>query len=157
MSHTWRGYGSAIFLELGKLKHSRGENPRGEAEVMIEWSWRIEGARSVLLGSWSLERKITNGVRALMKRRVTDLTLDGRLPELSIELSGGGWVHSFMTAEGQPEWTVFLPGGSWLCVEAGRLVHDRQNVRRRAELRPNPRMQPTGRSGRGRPRGRLPP
>ncbi len=102
---------------------------------MIEWSWRIEGSASILLGSWSLERKISNGVKALKGRLVQSITIDSRLPELCIELSAGRWVHSFMTAEGQPEWTVFLHDGSWVCVERGRLLHDQQNARPRRAVR----------------------
>ena len=98
---------------------------------MLQWSWRIESARAIRLGSWSGERRITNGVQALAGRRVVDVSVTGRLPELVVSLSDGLWVHSFMTAEGQPEWTVFLPDGSWLHVVRGRLAHDTQNVRRR--------------------------
>ena len=88
VSHTWRGYGSAIFLELGKLRPPErgGSNPRGEAHVMIEWSWRVEGPRSILGGSWSGERKLTNVVAGLKGLRVTSIALEGRLPEISIEL-----------------------------------------------------------------------
>jgi hypothetical protein len=51
----------------------------------------------------------------------------GRLPELVLGLSDGRWIHSFMTADGQPAWTVFLPGGGWLTVERGGIVHETQN------------------------------
>ena len=125
VSHTWRGYGSAIFLELGQVAvDPRCKHPRGEASIMIEWSWRIEGPRSIRLGSWSHERKLTNGVADLAGRRVEELSLTGRLPELELQLSGGRWVHSFMTFEGHPAWTVFLRDGTWLCIERGRLILD---------------------------------
>jgi hypothetical protein len=132
VSDTWRGGGSAIFLELGKLKRpQKDRQPRGEAHIMIQWSWRIESPRAILLGSWSLERKITNGVKALIRRRVTGIALVDRLPEVSISLAGGRWVQSFMTEKGQPEWTVFLHDGSWLCVERGRVIHDGDYLWRR--------------------------
>jgi hypothetical protein len=132
VSHSWRGYGSAIFLELGALKSAGpGRERRGDVSVMLQWSWRVESIRAIRFGSWSGERRITNGVRALTGRRVVDVGVTGRLPELVLSLDGGLWVHSFMTAEGQPEWTVFLPDGSWLHVVRGRLTHDTQNVRRR--------------------------
>ena len=98
---------------------------------MIEWSWRIEKARSIQSGSWSSERRITSTVRALKGRRILNVAVEGRLPELNLRLNTGIWVHSFATAEGQPQWAVFLRDGSWVTVERGRLVHDRQNVRRR--------------------------
>ena len=67
VSHVWRGYGSALFLEFGKLKAqlrkdgSRGcedgtpSHPDGEVTLMIEWSWRIEDEHSIICGSWSSE------------------------------------------------------------------------------------------------------
>ena len=96
---------------------------------MIEWSWRVERARSIEAGSWSTDRRIDGAVSRLRGPRVTELAVTGRLPELVVGLSDGRWVHSFMTAEGQPEWALFLPDGSWLTVERGRLVHDVQNQR----------------------------
>ena len=60
LAHVWRGHGSALFVELGALTPrlrrdgSPGE-PKGEIGLMIEWSWRIEDARSIICGSWSDE------------------------------------------------------------------------------------------------------
>jgi len=98
---------------------------------MIQWSWRIEKVRSIQLGSWSSERKINAGIRALKGLKVVEVTVEGRLPELELHLNSGLWIHSFATVEGQPEWALFLRDGSWITVERGRLVHDRQNVRHR--------------------------
>lgn len=60
LSHLWRGYGSAIFLEFGHLtprtrRSGEAGNPCGEFGLMIEWSWRIENIVSILCGSWSEE------------------------------------------------------------------------------------------------------
>jgi hypothetical protein len=60
LSHVWRGYGSAIFLEFGRLtprtrRSGEAGNPRGELGLMIQWSWRIEDTVSILCGSWSQE------------------------------------------------------------------------------------------------------
>jgi hypothetical protein len=131
VSRAWRGAGSAIVLELGALekRYERTGKPKGEAALIIDWSWRVEGARSVPFGSWSGDRKIANGLRSLVGRTVLDLQVTGRLPELSVTLSGNRWLQSFMTAEGQPAWSVFLQDESWLCVERGVLVHDEQNAR----------------------------
>ena len=129
VSHLWRGHGSALFLELGKLKRPGDRtNPQGVGSIMLEWSWRVEAPRSIAFGSWSSDRKIAAGVQSLRGRRVLAMSLVGRLPELELELTEGRWVHSFMTFEGAPMWTVFLPDGSWLCVERGAVVHD--NMRR---------------------------
>ncbi|WP_234804690.1 hypothetical protein [Sinorhizobium americanum] len=112
VSAVWRGYGSAIFLELGRLypqvRHDGSVgNPRGEYTVMIEWSWRIENETSIICGSWSEDQDWENVFNSLVGCKVHDVSLSGRLPELLIHLSGGNYVASFMTAEGQPAWTIF--------------------------------------------------
>jgi hypothetical protein len=121
VSHAWRGYGSAIFVEFGELNYADRKNPKGEASVMLEWSWRIEKKKSVFFGSFSGERKIANGLQSLIGRKVVDVSAEGRLPELVISLSGDIWIHSFTTVEGHPEWTLFLPDGNCLSSRLGRL------------------------------------
>lgn len=129
ISKAWLGGGSAVILELGPLDlvYPRTGNPRAAAAVMVQWSWRIEAARSVAFGSWSGDRKIANGLRSLQGLVVEAIQVTGRLPELLIQFSGTRWLHSFMTAEGQPEWTLFLPSESWLTVERGGIVHEPSN------------------------------
>ncbi len=143
VTRPWRGYGSALFLELGKLTEMRlGPTPRhpegrislkGQATVMIEWSWRVERKRSIAFGSWSTDRKMNAGIRRLKGARVTAISIEGRLPELLVTLTEGLWVHAFSTVEGQPEWAMFLPDGSWLKVERGTLC--REQRRRRVRTR----------------------
>ncbi len=128
VSRPWRGYGTAIFLELGMLHRKPILNPKRElkghslkGEATIEWSWRVEGPRTVRFGSWSGERKITNGVARLEGRKVLTVSVEGRLPEIVIGLSGNLWAQSFTTIEGQPRWVVFLHDGSYIYVERGSL------------------------------------
>ena len=139
VSRPWRGYGSALFLELGTLREERhppsrtrpegGVSLTGEATVMVQWSWRVERPRSIAFGSWSTDRRMDFGIARLEGHRVEGITVEGRLPELVIALSGGLWVHAFNTAEGQPQWTVFLPDQSWLTVDGGRPLRNKQNAR----------------------------
>jgi hypothetical protein len=144
ISRPWRGYGSALFLELGELhdepllpsrRRPEGDtSQKGQATIMIEWSWRVERARSIAFGSWSTERRMTNGVARLVGHRIEAIDIVGRLPEVLVQLSDGLWLQTFNTSEGQPEWTVFLPDESWVTVIAGHVVHNIQNqtpVRRR--------------------------
>jgi hypothetical protein len=122
VSHAWCGFGSAIFLEIGELHRKSGENnPKGEATVMLEWSWRVERLRSIWFGSFSGDRKIKNGLAKLKGLKVLGVTVEGRLPELVIRLSGNTWVHSFNTVESQPEWCLFLPSGGWVDSHIGKL------------------------------------
>src|SRR2546430_6399349 len=99
VSHAWRGYGSALFLELVALRpvrprrHGKGRAgprpPKGEATVMIEWSWRIERPRSIESGSWSSERRINAGIKRLTGSRNFWIT-DGRgQPQVGLAPAGG--------------------------------------------------------------------
>jgi hypothetical protein len=129
LSHLWRGYGSAIFLEFGRLtprtrRNGEAGNPRGEFGLMIEWSWRIENRTSILCGSWSDEILWQPTFDLVRNQPVVDLSLVGRLPEIVVALTGDHYVSSFMTAEGDPSWTLFARRGDtvrWLNVREGRL------------------------------------
>ncbi|WP_157739270.1 hypothetical protein [Herbaspirillum sp. meg3] len=128
ISHVWRGGGSAIFIELGNLRKRRKLNgepgePKGDITVMIEWSWRIEGPKSILGGSWSSERGWPKIFEKIIGESVLDVQLFGVLPEICILLSNGSRVTSFMTANGQPQWTILTHDVSRgaLGVKRGRL------------------------------------
>lgn len=109
VSHIWRGYGSAIFLEFGFLRprHRRDGtlgNPNGDWTLIIEWSWRIEGKRRIWSGSSSDEERWPRIFSCVKGATVASLTLVGRLPELDLGLSNGLHFVSVMTAEGDPQW-----------------------------------------------------
>lgn len=112
LSAVWQGHGSAILLEFGRLsphvrRDGKAGNSQGDFTVMIQWSWRIESEDAIVCGSWSDEESWERAFKSLIGREVQDISIYGRLPELSIALAGGLYVTSFMTAEGQPEWTIF--------------------------------------------------
>ncbi|HVY05541.1 MAG TPA: hypothetical protein VHB46_06155 [Burkholderiales bacterium] len=143
-SHVWRGHGSALFLEFGKLSPSSRVrrdglvgNLSGEITLMIEWSWRIEKPRSIMGGSWSDERRWPGMLSKLQGSTVVGVRTFGALPEIEVSLSNGLRVVSFMTSEGQPEWGLICRGSMQrtLGVRGGRLV-----VR---ELTPNLTLQRT--------------
>ncbi|HEU4883149.1 MAG TPA: hypothetical protein VFT45_12905 [Longimicrobium sp.] len=133
VSHTWRGAGSAIFLELGALttftrtmrKLGEVEFMRGEVGLMLEWSWRVESPGAIQFGSWSENPRITRGVASLEGHTILDIQLEGRLPELVLALDGKRWLHTFMTAEGQPCWAVRMEDDAWLGVNRGHLYRQR--------------------------------
>jgi hypothetical protein len=114
LSHLWRGYGSAIFLEFGRLTPSTrirrdgtACNPRGELGLMIQWSWRIENTAAILCGSWSEEPLWEPTFDLLRNEAIVELSVVGRLPEIVVALTGSLYVSSFMTAEGDPQWSLF--------------------------------------------------
>jgi hypothetical protein len=132
VAHTWRGYGSAIFLEFGSLsprvRHdgSPGQ-PNGTFGAMIEWHWRIESENAIICGSSSDDAVMEAGLSALRGTTATAIETFGMLPELAIGLSNGYRVLSFMTAEGDPRWTLFdrrSPVTRWLHVRDARLVEE---------------------------------
>jgi hypothetical protein len=131
VSHTWRGAGSAIFLELGALttkkRMIRGAgqvtSSWGEVTLMLEWSWRVESPGAIQFGSWSTNPRITRGVASLKGHTIVDVKVEGRIPELVLTLDRKRWLHTFMTHEGQPEWAIRLHDHTWLAVDRGRLIH----------------------------------
>ncbi len=111
VSRVWQGYGSAIFVEFGKLHSTRKRDgqpgsPRGEWTLMIEWSWRIEGKRRIWCGSWSDGERWPRAFARLQNRAVASIQLVGRLPELDLGLTNGLHLLSIMTAEGDPAWAL---------------------------------------------------
>jgi len=135
VSRVSRGYGSALFLEFGALTRLVRKNgpPRGlqgEFGLMIAWSWRIEDRASIICGSWSDEDLWQPTFDKLLGRRITDIAIFGRLPEILVSLSDDLYVLSFMTAEGQPEWSLFdrRQGETrWLHCPNGQLSENRSS------------------------------
>ncbi|ATN34656.1 hypothetical protein ACO34A_12680 [Rhizobium sp. ACO-34A] len=110
---------------------------------MIEWSRRIEGEDAILCGSGSDAEDWEDVLKSLIGRRVQDVSLCGRLPELSIALGGGLYVASFMTADGQPQWTIFdhrseRPKSGWIEVRDGKVCENLGTKSTSAEPAPIP-------------------
>jgi hypothetical protein len=132
VAHTWRGHGSAIFLEFGSLtprtrRDGSPGQPNGTFAAMIEWNWRIESETAIICGSSSDDADLEAGLSALRGTAVTIVETFGKLPELAIGLSNGCRVLSFMTYVGDPQWTLFdrrSPATRWLHVREGRLVEE---------------------------------
>ena len=132
VTHVWRGYGSALFVEFGTLHVTEQHDgspgkPTGDLTLMIEWSWRIEKPRSILGGSWSRERCWPGMFQKLLGGQVTDLQFIGHLNEIEVSLAHGLRIVSLMTAAGQPAWALIcrtVPQGT-LWVRQGRLHSDR--------------------------------
>jgi len=135
VSHVWRGHGSALFLEFGQLSpgkalaHGKVGNPQGQFGIMIEWSWRIENGSKILCGSWSDDELWEPSFKRLLGEQVVDAGCFGRLPEITVELTSGLHIVSFMTAEGEPEWTIFdrtrsTGKATWIRVKNGSIIEE---------------------------------
>jgi hypothetical protein len=146
VSWVWRGYGSALFLEFGRVSSGRRRrdgslgNPEGEMTLMIQWSWRIEGRRTILGGSWSEEWGWPRLFKLLKGATVRQATLFGRLPEVEVILSNDVRLLSFQTSSGGPEWSLFdksNPVTRWCTVRRGRVVIEESEKR---HIRPTLRL-----------------
>jgi hypothetical protein len=109
ISHVWRGYGSAIFIELGELfprsnRDGSAGHPEGEVSLGIEWSWRIEDHAAIRCGSWSDEALWEPALDTLRGARVAQCELFGALPEIALTTDTGVRFLSFSTTDGQPQW-----------------------------------------------------
>jgi hypothetical protein len=129
ISHVWRGYGSAIFIECGKLhpvanRDGSTGHPEGEVSLGVEWSWRIEDATAIRCGSWSEEDLWERALDDLRHARIARCELFGELPEVAMTTDGGVRFLSFSTTDGQPQWhLVDRRNGAprWFTVREGQL------------------------------------
>jgi hypothetical protein len=113
VSRPWQGYGSALFLELKGMK--------SEASIMIQWDWRFEEKDAVSFGWADSHPLIESRLAAVRGQTVVAVRLEGRLPELVVELSGALWLRSFAPLEGDPQWAIKTVDQSWIYFERGVL------------------------------------
>lgn len=118
--------GSVLMLELGLLTQGAGSCPylRGDATLVLEWSWRFETESGVAFGSSSSAPFVAAQLAELRGQRVTGIRLEGRFPELVLELSGGLRARSLACIESDPGWWLWLPDRSSLRWEDGAVRHE---------------------------------
>lgn len=129
LRHIWRGYGSAIFLEIGDLTYSLRKdgtqsNPKGEIALEAECGWRIEDDRSIICGSWSDDRCQEHACDRLRGCSIKKCELFGILPEVIITTHNRIRFITFSTTEGQPQWGLVdrrCHLDHWFTVRNGRL------------------------------------
>lgn len=111
LSHIWRGYGSAVFLEFGGL-HTAVLNgralrqPVGDMNVGLGTTWRIEDGVAILAGSNSEDEDWPAVFARLLGGKVTDMLLYGRIPELILDFDNGCRVQTFADYGESPDWTI---------------------------------------------------
>lgn len=134
ISWTWRGYGTTIFLEFGILKEEEKQRKdgswrisrRGEITLMLQYGWRVERLRSIAFGSDSSKTKIETGLARLRGNQIINVSVEGRLPEIVLQLSNGYWVRSFVAWAGQPAWSLLFRESAnvdyWTDVTNGKIT-----------------------------------
>jgi hypothetical protein len=123
VSLPWKGYGSAIFLELGQLAplQTRRRHERGETCTSFEWDWRVEETETVLYGSSNSRPKIEKGISSLKGTNIKQISVVGSVPELVLDFSNGQTLKSMVMVSGDPQWHIRLPNETWISSESGRL------------------------------------
>jgi len=124
VSRPWRGYGSAIFLEIGDLSCEtigKRESSRGAACIAVEWGWRIENDHAVLVGSSCSAPAIESHLASLKGVSIEAIVVEGMPPELVIHFSNGSRLRSMVMVPGDPQWTIRLPDDKWLDCEGGKV------------------------------------
>ncbi len=124
VSLPWKGYGSAIFFELGALApltSKRSHHNKGQACIAVEWDWRVEAQGGVLYGSSNSGPKIEAGIRTLQGETVKSIVVAGEVPELIVRFSNGHFLKSMIMVTGDPEWSIKVLDGRWIYVRAGAL------------------------------------
>ncbi|MGN5374895.1 MAG: hypothetical protein DI632_14795 [Sphingomonas hengshuiensis] len=127
--HVWRGYGSALFLELGTTHPTTRHDgslgiPQGDVSLGVEWSWRIEDQTAIRCGSWSDEDLWEPAFDLLRNERVARCELFGSLPEVMLTTDSGRRFLTFSTTDGQPQWHLvdWRDGPArWFTVRDGKL------------------------------------
>ena len=135
VSHVWRGHGSTVFLEIGKLtstlpRNGSAGNPKGEIRLHVDCSWRIEERSSIVCGSWSDEGRWQPAFDRLQGGRILGGELFGALPEVVITTDSGMRFVSFSTTEGQPEWAFIdsrVSPNRCFCVQDGQPHYSEAN------------------------------
>lgn len=122
VSLPWKGYGTAIFLELGELTPSgTGRHAEGEAYISAEWDWRVERDRRVVFGSSNRKPRIERGLTLLQGATVEGVAVTGDVPELLVSFSGGLALRTTAMVTGDPQWSIKLRDGLWVYPRAGSL------------------------------------
>lgn len=136
VARAYQGYGSVVHMGFGRLIPAIGrwKGLRAEASLMLEWDWRFETDSGVVFGSSSSNPDLDAGLAELAGQSVVAISLEGRLPELVVELSGGLRARSCSCHEGDPRWGLWLPDGTWIHCKAGMLHHSRMGEGKAAEL-----------------------
>ncbi len=123
VTRPWKGYGSALFLEIGPL-----EGGKGELTIMIEWSWRVEKNQSIWFGSWTEDDQIEKLIPKLRGSLLKKISCFARLPEISVSLSRNIWVNSFATAEDNPKWALIYNGKEIISREGNIVLMTEKNT-----------------------------
>ncbi len=118
VSRAWKGYGSAIFLELGALNPASNQS---EVSIGVEWDWRIECDRTVLCGSSNRGSEIQQQIQGLEGATVQAIALLEPIPDLAVQFSNGWTLRSQVMMNADPQWSLQLADHQWIYPKNGAI------------------------------------
>jgi len=129
VSDVWRGIGSAIFIELGKLhKHKDDRNHRskgkGDITLMFDCRWRLERKGSIVVGSGDGRIKLVNQIKKLLGKSVKSISFIGRIPEINIEFEDNLYIQSFCSYRSEG-WDILFRNEGSIGRKSGKVVYEK--------------------------------
>jgi hypothetical protein len=120
VSFAWKGYGSAIFLELGNLtkeETTRSYHQLDEACIWLELDWRVEKNGKIIFGSSNSCPDIEDGLKQLVGKKILGIEILGEIPELKINFSEEFRVQTMAMVSGDPQWNIRQKDSTYLLWE----------------------------------------
>ena len=108
-------------LAPANLSYYGASQKQGQASLDFGRWWRVESPRAITFSSETDPKEIEEELQSFTGRRVVDVQVTGRLPELIVCFSRRRWIQSFADYS-QPCWQISLPDSSWIGSKSGRLV-----------------------------------
>ena len=123
VSLPWTGYGTAIFLELGKLKRKKNRRNYevGEVCIHVSWDWRLEKGSHVLFGSSNSLPEIDDGIKSLKGNIVEYIKIVGDIKEIEIGFNDKSILKSMIMIDYDPEWSIKIKNGKYIYPKDGNL------------------------------------
>lgn len=125
VSNPWIGYGTPLFLDLGKLTAYTmrdRELEQGEASIQIIGDWRIERQDEIVGGASCTRPKMESQAASLKGLSIASIIVAGAPPELTVTLDNGVRVRSMELTPGDPQWGIRLRDGTYLSCDYGKLI-----------------------------------
>ena len=123
VSLAWKGYGSQIYLEIGKLAPlNKKQNHRcGEACISIGWDWRVEKGSEILFGSSNSGPEINNRLKTLENAVIKSINITKIIPEIEVGFSNNLRLMSMLMLNDNPDWSIKTLTKEWVYPKKGAI------------------------------------
>lgn len=134
ISHAWRGYGSALFLELGKLtqttqlrRDGSQRNPTGQVSVCLYEGWLISADQKPIYTAEVDESLSTDLLAFCVSRSVEKIEVATDRSELRMMLSGQMEIEACSRGDRSADWAIAFQctvPPQWLYLKQGEVRMD---------------------------------